>query len=82
LITPIPVEKAGSRPGRAYSPFDILSEGEKDRGAEIRERHSQGGHASEDVITIYAENMTHAALRIKNAGKKVRASVGETSIAP
>jgi hypothetical protein len=35
------------------------------QGAEICERDSQRGNASEDVIMIYAENKTHALQRIK-----------------
>ena len=34
-------------------------------GAEICERDKQRGNDSEDVMTIYAENQTHARQRIK-----------------
>ena len=35
------------------------------QGAEICERDSQRGNASEDVVMLYAENKTYATQRIK-----------------
>jgi len=38
--------------------------------AEICERDTQKGNASEDVIMIYAQNKTHAAQRIKEVRRE------------